>query len=204
MTVSTKKEKTMQSIMDTAIYLFSTLGYNATTTALIAREAHVSEAIIFKYYKNKENLLKEISSIAISQIIENISIIPFLKNVEASKGYPLKDFIRSLIQERLDFLYKNNELIKLLLLEMQYSENLKIQIKDLVFPKVHEVFDFIKKIIADKAKISDERAEAIMRIQLGVMGSIVFQKYLLNIEISKDEINKQVEEILSIIQKGCI
>lgn len=204
MTVSTKKEKTMQSIMDTAINLFSTLGYNATTTALIAREAHVSEAVIFKYYKNKENLLKEISSIAITQIIENISIIPFLKNVEASKGYPLKDFIRSIIQESLDFLYKNNELIKLLLLEMQYSENLKIQIKDLVFPKVHEVFDFIKKIIADKAKISDERAEAIMRIQLGVMGSIVFQKYLLNIEISNDEINRQVEEIISIIQKGCI
>lgn len=204
MNVLTKKEKTMQSIMDTAINLFSTLGYNATTTALIAREAHVSEAIIFKYYKNKENLLKEISSIAISQIIENISIIPFLKNVEASKDYPLKDFIRSIIQERLDFLYKNNELIKLLLLEMQYSENLKIQIKDLVFPKVHEVFDFIKKIIADKANISDERAEAIMRIQLGVMGSIVFQKYLLNIEISNDEINRQVDEILSIIQKGCI
>lgn len=204
MTVLTKKEMTMHSIMYTAINLFSTLGYNATTTALIAREAHVSEAIIFKYYKNKENLLKEISSKAISQIIENISIIPFLKNAEASKGYPLKDFIRSIIQERLDFLYKNNELIKLLLLEMQYSENLKIQIKDLVFPKVHEVFDFIKKIIADKANISDERAEAIMRIQLGVMGSIVIQKYLLNIEISKDEINRQVEEILSIIQKGCI
>lgn len=204
MTVLTKKEMTMHSIMNTAINLFSTLGYNATTTALIAREAHVSEAIIFKYYKNKENLLKEISSIAISQIIENISIIPFLKNAEASKGYPLKDFIRSIIQERLDFLYKNNELIKLLLLEMQYSENLKIQIKDLVFPKVHEVFDFIKKIIADKANISDERAEAIMRIQLGVMGSIVIQKYLLNVEISEDEINRQVEEILSIIQKGCI
>lgn len=204
MTTSAKKEKTKQIIANTAISLFSSLGYNATTTALIAKEAKVSEAIIFKYYKNKENLLKEVSSNAISQIIEHISIMPFIKNVEISKDYPLKDFINSIIQERLEFLYKNNELIKLLLLEMQYSDDLKTKMKNLVFPKVYEVFEFIKQIIAKKAEISNERAEAIMRIQLGVMGSFIFQKYLLNIEISKDEINRQVDEILSIIQKGCI
>lgn len=125
MTVSTKKEKTKQAIMDTAINLFSSLGYNATTTALIAKEAQVSEAIIFKYFKNKETLLKEISSFAISRIIENISILPFIKNVEISKDYPLKDFISSIFQERLEFLNKNHELIKLLFLEMQYSDDIQ-------------------------------------------------------------------------------
>lgn len=202
MTNLTKKEKTQQMIMHTAISLFASRGYNATATSHIAKEAHVSEAIIFKYYKNKENLLKEICSVAMKQIVENISIIPLLKNVEKSKAYPLKDFIHAILQERLEFLYKNHELIKLLLLEMQYSADLKNQARNLVFPKAYEVFKFIQAIIAEKAGIPNERAGAVMRILVGIIGSVWFQKYLLELEITNEEISKDVDEILSVIQKG--
>lgn len=204
MNTLTKKAKTQQTIINTSISLFAALGYNATATSLIAKEANVSEAIIFKYYKNKENLLKEICSTAMNQIVEDISIIPFLKNVEKSKEYPLKDFLHSIIKERLEFLYRNHELVKLLLIEMQYSDNLKTQIKEMVYPKVLEVFEYIRVIIADKAGITDERAGAVCRIMLGVIGSVLFQKYLLNFEPANEEINRDVDEIVSIIQKGCI
>lgn len=204
MTSLTKKEQTKQIIMHTAINLFASRGYNATATSHIAKEAHVSEAIIFKYYKNKENLLREICSVAMKQIIENISIMPLLKNVEKSKEYPLKDFIHAIIQERLDFLHKNHELIKLLLLEMQYSADLKNQARKLVFPKVFEVFKFIQAIIAEKAGITNERAGAVLKVILGIIVAVLFQKYLLGLEITHEEINKDVDEILSVIQKGDI
>lgn len=204
MTSLTKKEQTQQIIMHTAINLFASRGYNATATSHIAKEAHVSEAIIFKYYKNKENLLREICSVAMKQIIENISIMPLLKNVEKSKEYPLKDFIHAIIQERLDFLHKNHELIKLLLLEMQYSADLKNQARKLVFPKVFEVFKFIQEIIAEKAGITNERAGAVMKVILGIIVAVLFQKYLLELEITHEEIKKDVDEILSVIQKGDI
>lgn len=200
----TKKEKTIQTIMDAAINLFASQGYNATSTSHIAKEANVSEAIIFKYFKSKENLLKEIGSAAVSRIIENISIVPFLKNVEKSKDYPLKDFIGSIIHERLTFLDKNYEVIKLLLVEMQYSKNLRKQAEDIVFPKVFEVVEFIKTIIAEKANITSVRAGAIIRILTGVICSFVFQKYVLNINLSHKEIEIEIDEILSIIQKGAV
>ncbi|WP_018479482.1 TetR/AcrR family transcriptional regulator [Pontibacter roseus] len=52
----TKKE----TILDTALDLFADRGYEATPTSLIAKEAGVSEGLIFKHYVNKTNLLEEV------------------------------------------------------------------------------------------------------------------------------------------------
>lgn len=52
----TKKE----TILETALNLFADRGYEATPTSLIAKEAGVSEGLIFKHYMNKTNLLEEV------------------------------------------------------------------------------------------------------------------------------------------------
>lgn len=200
MQTNTKKEKTMQNIIDSTIKLFSSKGYNATTTALIAKDAGVSEAIIFKHFGNKENLLKEIGALAIGNIIENISLIPLIKNIESSRHYPLRDFIKSIMLERLDFFEKNAELIKLLLIEMQYSPNLKQQTSEILFPKVFETLEYIKVLIRQKTNVSEERTNTIARIFLGFTQSIVLQKYLFGVEISRDEICKELDDVLDLIE----
>lgn len=200
MQTNTKKEKTMQNIIDSTIKLFSSKGYNATTTALIAKDAGVSEAIIFKHFGNKENLLKEIGALAIGNIIENISLIPLIKNIESSRHYPLRDFIKSIMLERLDFFEKNAELIKLLLIEMQYSPNLKQQTSEILFPKVFETLEYIKVLIRQKTNVSEERTNTIARIFLGFTQSIVLQKYLFGVEISHDEICKELDDVLNLIE----
>lgn len=200
MQTNTKKEKTMQNIIDSTIKLFSSKGYNATTTALIAKDAGVSEAIIFKHFGNKENLLKEIGALAIGNIIENISLIPLIKNIESSRHYPLRDFIKSIMLERLDFFEKNAELIKLLLIEMQYSPNLKQQTSEILFPKVFETLEYIKVLIQQKTNVSEERTNTIGRIFLGFTQSIVLQKYLFGVEVSHDEICKELDDVLNLIE----
>ena len=47
-------------IINAALYLFSEKGYAATSTARIAQEAGVSEALIFRHFKNKRGLLEEL------------------------------------------------------------------------------------------------------------------------------------------------
>lgn len=198
-----KKEKTQQIIKDTALKLFATLGYNATTTALIAHEAIVSEAIIFKYFKNKEGLLKAISEYALDEIIENISLIPLVKNLKQAQEYPLYEFLKSVIVERLSFLEKNFELTKLILIEMQYSESLQARVRNILFPKAFQVVDSIKNILIEKAEITELKACAVIRIILGVIESYALQKYVFNLEISEQELNQEINEILNILQKGC-
>lgn len=200
MAVTTKKEKTMQNIIDSTIKLFASKGYSATTTALIAKEAGVSEAIIFKHFGNKEGLLKEIGAIAIGNIIENISIIPLMKNIESSKHFPLRDFIKSVIKERLDFFEKNVELVKLLMIEMQYSPDLKQQTSDILFPKVFDALIYIKKLIRQKTNASEMRTDTIARVLLGFAQSIILQKYLFEIDISHDEIDRELDDTLDLIE----
>lgn len=200
----TKKEKTQKNIINSAIKLFSQNGYNATTTALIAKDAGVSEAILFKYFKKKEGLLKEIGSIAVSQIIENISLIPLMNKINETKESSLKDFIKAIIIERLEFLEKNFETVKLILIEMQYSKELKTQVGDLIIPKVFDVANGINNIIKHKANIPQERASAVTRMLLGYIESIAIQKYLIGIKITDKEIKQEVNEIIEIIEKGVL
>jgi AcrR family transcriptional regulator len=197
-----KKEKTKQTIINTAIRLISLHGYNAITTAAIAKEAELSEAIIFKYFKNKENLLREIINIAITQIFEHISLVPLLKNVEFSKDYPPREFIKSILTERFSFFEKNHELIKVLLAEIQYSEKLLLLAQETLFPKVYEAFGVVREIIMAKMLIPESHADAILRIITGILTSFTVQRHLLHVDLAQDKVATEIEIILNIIEES--
>ena len=46
-----------EKILNSALELFATSGYNAVSTSKIAKEAEVSEGLIFRHFKNKQGLL---------------------------------------------------------------------------------------------------------------------------------------------------
>jgi AcrR family transcriptional regulator len=54
------RESSQQRILETARNLFSSRGYEGTSTAMIAREAHSSESQLVKHFGGKEGLLKAI------------------------------------------------------------------------------------------------------------------------------------------------
>ncbi len=49
-----------EKIVNAALELFAREGYKATSTSKIAKEAGVSEGLIFRHYENKEGLLEAI------------------------------------------------------------------------------------------------------------------------------------------------
>lgn len=60
-----------QSIAESALALFARRGYDNTSTQLIAREAGVSEALIFKHFGNKEKLLAFVIKEGYKRIVEH-------------------------------------------------------------------------------------------------------------------------------------
>lgn len=54
-----KKQRTRTAIMDAALDLFTARGFEAVTTAEVARAAEVSEATLFNYFATKEDLVYE-------------------------------------------------------------------------------------------------------------------------------------------------
>lgn len=49
-----------ETILQVALQLFSSQGFDNTSTSLIAKRAEVSEGLIFRHFVNKEGLLNEI------------------------------------------------------------------------------------------------------------------------------------------------
>jgi AcrR family transcriptional regulator len=59
-----KKEK----ILTVALALFSSQGFDSTSTSLIAKQAEVSEGLIFRHFTNKEGLLMALMEKGIEKI----------------------------------------------------------------------------------------------------------------------------------------
>lgn len=59
--VMTEKQ---ENILATALEMFATQGYHAVSTSKIAKQAGVSEALIFRHFENKEGLLQAIMDVA--------------------------------------------------------------------------------------------------------------------------------------------
>ncbi|HEY3361282.1 MAG TPA: helix-turn-helix domain-containing protein [Methanosarcina sp.] len=53
-------DDTEQRILDAALRVFASEGYTGATTRKIAEEANVAEVTLFRKFKSKENLLKEV------------------------------------------------------------------------------------------------------------------------------------------------
>ncbi|MDQ2771648.1 MAG: TetR/AcrR family transcriptional regulator [Bacteroidota bacterium] len=81
-------------IEQAALQLFGEKGYDNTSTALIAREAGVSEALLFKYFLSKEKLFEYL----IKQ--------GFRRIVEANRGILAEQNPRTLIENVIDLPYK--------------------------------------------------------------------------------------------------
>lgn len=83
----TEKQK---SILNVALNLFSTRGFDAVPTSLIAKEAGVSEGLIFRHFKNKIGLLDAIMQLGTEKVEPLI--------VEISQFEDPKDRIQALME----------------------------------------------------------------------------------------------------------
>ena len=65
----TNKQK---AILDSALKLFAQKGFNAIPTSAIAKDAGVSEGLIFRHFENKAGLLNAITQKGMEKILEEV------------------------------------------------------------------------------------------------------------------------------------
>ena len=125
------KKKTLES----AIKLFAKQGYNGTSTLQIAKEAGVSQATVFKYFKTKEDLLYSIIVPVIPKLFSS-----FLGRVK--KANSVQELISYVVRDRFEFLEENRNTVRIVFSELLTNEELK---KQLLFSisKIFEEFDIV-------------------------------------------------------------
>ena len=88
-----RKEQKEEAILESALILFSHKGLRKTSIAEIAKEAHVSQVTIFKYFATKENLIEQVYFKYYEQVLD------YYKNV-IEKPVSFEEKIKEFIFEK--------------------------------------------------------------------------------------------------------
>ena len=95
-----------RQVLISSLKLFSEIGFENTTSHLIAEHAGVSEGTVFSYFKTKEGILDAILSTFLEQVIpEVIADFSDKRFTIEQKSFSL--FLRSIVRDRLIFIHNN-------------------------------------------------------------------------------------------------
>jgi len=104
-----------KQIIDIAIEMIATIGYQQTTLTKIAAQAGFTKGVIFYYFKNKEELVKQTGA-AMLEELRTYTIKEMKQNKSA------KSQLEKYIQAYFDFIKKNRQKF-LILMELGFNLN---------------------------------------------------------------------------------
>lgn len=143
------KRDRREDILRASLNLFAEKGFHGTSMRDIAREADITEGLIYHYFASKRDLFRA--------IIEEHSFLPLLRTLPDIAGQlDLRALLIVLARGFFDVLRQNTQLTRLLLQEVQ------------VFPEEKEAFfaDAVGESISELANILGTRMNARARTQV--------------------------------------
>ncbi len=92
------KAANKQRIVDAALHLFQSKGFDATTTKEIARRAKIAEGTVFNYFETKEDIALYFFE------LETDHAIATVRGKRALRTAPLEEKLFALIESQIEFL----------------------------------------------------------------------------------------------------
>lgn len=164
--------------------------FGAITTAEIAKNAGVAEALIYKYFKDKRDLLHQILSEYLEQYRAQISL-----DLKGIKGALNK--LRKLIWSHINVYATNRVFSRILLIEVR---NYPDYYRSETYQRVKEYSDFVLQIIEEgiaKNEIRNDLPPQLLRH--GILGSIeqlCLSGIIFGREIDPDVLTEQLCEFI--------
>jgi AcrR family transcriptional regulator len=164
--------------------------FSAVTTAEIAKQAGVTEALIYKYFKDKRDLLHQVLREYLEQY--QVQVENDLKGIKGALNK-----LRKLIWSHINVYATNRVFAKILLLEVRnHPDYYKSETYDLV--KIYS--DTVLRIIEEGVRNREIREDLEPKlIRLGIIGSIeqvCLSGVVFDREISPDDITENLCEFI--------
>lgn len=193
----TEKQK---GILKAATELFAEKGYAATSTSEIAKKAGVAEGTIFRHYKSKKDLLLKIVSPTLVKILSPVIKKDFNKVLD-TEYQTFQDFIRALISNRIEFVKNNIHILRILVQEFPFHEELKNQVVTYIGKEIFEKLREIVRHFQMRGQIREMHPDTIIRIVGSSIFSYIIASYVLFPEAEWDE-EAEVERIIDVLTNG--
>jgi len=164
--------------------------FSAITTAEIAKKAGVTDALIYKYFKDKRDLLHQVLSEYLEQYRTQITL-----DLKGIKGTFNK--LRKLIWSHINVYATNPVFARILLIEVR---NYPDYYKSETYGRVKEYSDTVLQIINEgirSREIRDDLPPRLIRHSiLGSIEQVCLSGIIFGKEINSDELTEQLCEIL--------
>ena len=171
-----KRDKTKEKIVKSALYLFATKGYFNTSISMIGNRAKVASSLIYYYFKNKEDLLQYILFKNFEEYEKNL--------LEMLEKVPNEDKIKVFIEFYLNEIEKNSQFWRLYFM-LFFQPN--------ILKKVHsqtkEIYEKYIKFLSIIFKDNDEA-----KVFLALMDGISFHLLFLYDKKNLKEIISKIKE----------
>ena len=168
-----------------AITLFANNGYGNTSTLSISKHANVSEGLLYKTFRNKENLLKLI-------------IKPFISKITPPKlldenSVSLSNFIQQYYTEKIEFINMYEPVVKILIRELAYNPKLisiyKISLSEGFWDITNKNLDSLK----NRHLIANWENKYLFRTLNSALINYLLRNYLYETEFDSVRINYTIK-----------
>ncbi|MCD1257970.1 TetR/AcrR family transcriptional regulator [Paenibacillus athensensis] len=173
-------------IVQAAVEVFAEKGFAGSSTSEIAQKAGVAEGTIFRHYKTKKELLLSIVAPIMTRLVAPFAIRDFTKVLDADYT-KFEDFLRAVLRNRLEFTRKQFPVLKILLHEIAFHDELKDQFKDLVAKQVYSRAERAVRHFQAQGQLIELPAPTTIRLIVSTFIGFVLVRFLFSPEIDMDE-----------------
>ena len=192
--------KRQKQILDAAIKVFSKKGYQGSRTSEIAREAKVSEGTIFNYYACKKDILIAMIFEIIKEFVKPMCCLSMEEINKDNDKSSIEESLHRLMIDRLNLVRKNYPLIKTILIESIYHEEILEILSKELYPRLIDLVDsYVEKNIENGNFRNIDKKQISRSIVSSTIGYLVLDNVVpeyFSGENDEDEVGKIVNVIL--------
>jgi AcrR family transcriptional regulator len=201
-TAGVKMTEKQIKILQSAIEVFAEKGYAASSTSEIAQRAGVAEGTIFRHYKTKKDLLLSIVAPAMTKLIAPFVLRGFNKVLDTQ--YDSYDqLIRSMIENRIEFLKKHKYILKILIQEIPFHPELQESFQRDVLAKVLERLSKLVDHFKEQGTIIELPTSTVVRLTVSsIIGYVLVRSFYGERPGADWDDEREREETVAFIMRG--
>ena len=192
-----------QKILEAAIDVFSERGFSGATTSEIAKRAGIAEGTIFRYFKTKKDILRGILIQMLNMAGEPIIIEGVRKILLNTENKDLREVLKAFICDRLEVLESVFPMIKVIITEALYHDDIREAFFQNIISKVFEVFTLFHRQMLERGLIRENiNALTMTRGIIGNVILLVFYRQLFADKFNRQDMDKELDAVIDIIMYG--
>ncbi len=192
----TTDESTRTRILQAALRLFATRGFEGTTTKELAQAANVAEGTLFRYFTNKKAILVEVATIGWIEILTDL-----LTELSEMGSYKA---IAQVMRRRMLRMQENKHLLQVCFVEAQFHPELRDRIQLEIITKMTDVAEAFFETAMTKGIYRPMNPKIVAQVFLGMFAVAGFSEQTIDPDASPKALQEMAEGLADIFLNGVL